>query len=42
MFRQSSRIDYFFWGPVNVAIRSDPAGSIKADKEKSKEKIDGV
>ncbi len=30
------------WMVDNVAIRSDPAGNIKADKEKSTEKIDGV
>ena len=26
----------------NVTIRTDPAGNIKADKEKSTEKIDGA
>ena len=26
----------------NIYIRTDPAGNIKADKEKSTEKIDGV
>jgi phage terminase large subunit-like protein len=26
----------------NIYIRSDPAGNIKADKEKSTEKIDGA
>jgi phage terminase large subunit-like protein len=26
----------------NIFIRQDPAGNIKADKEKSTEKIDGV
>ena len=26
----------------NIFIRTDPAGNIKADKEKSTEKIDGV
>lgn len=26
----------------NVFIKTDPAGNIKADKEKSTEKIDGV
>ncbi len=26
----------------NIHIRTDPAGNIKADKEKSTEKIDGV
>ena len=30
------------WMVDNVAIRTDPAGNIKADKEKSTEKIDGV
>ncbi len=26
----------------NIFIRTDPAGNIKADKEKSTEKIDGI
>ena len=26
----------------NVTVRTDPAGNIKADKEKSTEKIDGA
>ncbi|MBR6398873.1 MAG: terminase large subunit [Lachnospiraceae bacterium] len=30
------------WMMDNVCIRTDPAGNIKADKEKSTEKIDGV
>jgi phage terminase large subunit-like protein len=30
------------WMMDNVFIRTDPAGNIKADKEKSSEKIDGV
>ena len=30
------------WMMDNVTIRSDPAGNIKADKEKSTEKIDGA
>ena len=30
------------WMVDNVAIRTDPAGNIKADKEKSTEKIDGA
>ena len=30
------------WMVDNVTIRSDPAGNIKADKEKSTEKIDGA
>ena len=30
------------WMIDNVTIRSDPAGNIKADKEKSTEKIDGA
>lgn len=30
------------WNMDNIFIRTDPAGNIKADKEKSKEKIDGV
>ncbi len=30
------------WMMDNIFIRTDPAGNIKADKEKSTEKIDGV
>ena len=30
------------WNFDNVFIRTDPAGNIKADKEKSSEKIDGA
>ena len=30
------------WMMDNVTVRTDPAGNIKADKEKSTEKIDGV
>ena len=30
------------WMADNIFIRTDPAGNIKADKEKSTEKIDGV
>nr|DAS79926.1 MAG TPA: Terminase large subunit [Caudoviricetes sp.] len=30
------------WMADNIFIRTDPAGNIKADKEKSSEKIDGV
>lgn len=30
------------WNMDNIFIRSDPAGNIKADKEKSTEKIDGA
>ena len=30
------------WMMYNIFIRTDPAGSIKPDKEKSTEKIDGV
>ena len=30
------------WMADNIFIRRDPAGNIKADKEKSTEKIDGV
>jgi len=30
------------WMVDNIAIRTDPAGNIKADKEKSTEKIDGA
>lgn len=30
------------WNNSNVAIRTDPAGNIKVDKEKSTEKVDGI
>ena len=30
------------WNMDNIYIRTDPAGNIKADKEKSTEKIDGA
>lgn len=30
------------WMMDNIFIRTDPAGNIKADKEKSAEKIDGA
>jgi phage terminase large subunit-like protein len=30
------------WMMDNIFIRTDPAGNIKADKEKSTEKIDGA
>ena len=30
------------WNLDNICIRTDPAGSIKADEEKSTEKIDGA
>ncbi|MBR0377228.1 MAG: terminase large subunit, partial [Lachnospiraceae bacterium] len=30
------------WNMDNIFIRQDPAGNIKADKEKSTEKIDGA
>ena len=30
------------WMMDNIYVRKDPAGNIKADKEKSTEKIDGV
>ena len=30
------------WMMDNIYIRNDPAGNIKADKEKSTEKIDGA
>ena len=30
------------WMMVNIFIRTDPAGNIKTDKEKSSEKIDGA
>ena len=34
---------YFLsWMMDNIYIRTDPAGNIKADKEKSTEKIDGA
>ena len=31
-----------WWMMDNIYIRTDPAGNIKADKEKSTEKIDGA
>jgi phage terminase large subunit-like protein len=30
------------WMADNIVIRTDPAGNIKVDKEKSSEKIDGI
>ena len=30
------------WNMDNILIRTDPAGNIKCDKEKSTEKIDGA
>ena len=30
------------WMMDNISIKTDPAGNIKLDKEKSTEKIDGV
>lgn len=30
------------WMMDNIYVRTDPAGNIKADKEKSTEKIDGA
>jgi phage terminase large subunit-like protein len=30
------------WNASNVSVRSDPSGSIKPDKERSTEKIDGI
>jgi len=30
------------WMADNIVVRTDPAGNIKVDKEKSSEKIDGV
>jgi phage terminase large subunit-like protein len=30
------------WNVGNAVIRKDPAGNIKPDKEKAKDKIDGV
>ncbi|MEG0372217.1 MAG: terminase TerL endonuclease subunit, partial [Clostridium sp.] len=33
----------FFWIPEdNIFVKTDPAGNIKPDKEKSTEKIDGA
>ena len=30
------------WNASNVAVRQDPAGNIKPDKERSTERIDGI
>ena len=30
------------WMADNIVVRTDPAGNIKVDKEKSAEKIDGI
>ena len=30
------------WSATNVAVRQDPAGNIKPDKERSSERIDGI
>jgi phage terminase large subunit-like protein len=30
------------WNASNVAVRQDPAGNIKPDKERSSERIDGI
>lgn len=30
------------WNATNVAVRQDPAGNIKPDKERSSERIDGI
>jgi phage terminase large subunit-like protein len=30
------------WNDSNVAVRQDPAGNIKPDKEGSSERIDGI
>ena len=30
------------WMASNVAVRLDPAGNMKIDKEKSQEKVDGI
>lgn len=30
------------WNASNVAVRHDPAGNIKPDKERSTERIDGI
>jgi len=30
------------WMANNVTVRQDPAGNIKPDKERSREKIDGI
>ena len=38
----SSDLPVLRWNMDNIFIRTDPAGNIKADKEKSTEKIDGA
>ena len=30
------------WNASNVVVRSDPAGNLKPDKERSTERIDGI
>lgn len=30
------------WNASNVAVRQDPAGNVKPDKERSRERIDGI
>ena len=30
------------WNASNVAVRQDPAGNLKPDKERSRERIDGI
>ena len=30
------------WNAANVAVRTDPAGNIKPDKERSRDRIDGI
>jgi phage terminase large subunit-like protein len=30
------------WNASNIAVRQDPAGNIKPDKERSRERIDGI
>ena len=38
----TGNIRWLRWMMDNIYIRTDPAGNIKADKEKSTEKIDGA
>ena len=42
MLRWSGGHPVLRWMMDNIYIRNDPAGNIKADKEKSTEKIDGA
>ena len=41
-FRELAATGKLRWMMDNIFIRTDPAGNIKADKEKSTEKIDGA